>query len=273
MSTVGEDSADSKATTVRLPERAEGDARSTATPRSEQLDADEVALRLRMDRAFRSQRPSGVAFDFMAEPGPRQPEDPRPLQSDVDKAAVTAWLQRPLEWDATAMWAWGLPPLWYSALRWWVLKDGSYSEEMLLDVAATETLDLVWLSTTRVSLYMLSASGQEYVIDMTTIVCAGMEIAMAAAWEGKGIMRPRPTAVAWDGSRAPGRANTPPRIQRGVAVPAASDVFVSPSGGEDAMTGRGSPSLTSEKQDGSLGSRVAAGRDRRVQEMTDRLLV
>jgi hypothetical protein len=151
MSTAGEDSrsGDSKATTVPLPGRDEEDDRSTAMPRPEQLDADEAALRLRLVRAFRSQRPSGVGFGVMVEPGPSQSKELMPLQSDADKADLRDWLQRPLEWDAKAMWAWGLPPRWYSALRWWVLKDGSYSEEMLLDVAETKTLDLVWLSNTR----------------------------------------------------------------------------------------------------------------------------
>jgi hypothetical protein len=75
MSTVGEDSQSggSKATTVPLPERDEEDDRSTATPRPEQLDADDAALRLSQE--FRSQRPRGMDVDFLAEPGPSQPAD------------------------------------------------------------------------------------------------------------------------------------------------------------------------------------------------------
>jgi hypothetical protein len=203
--------------------------------------------------------------------GPSQPADPVPLQSDEDKSNFKDWLQRPEEWDATATWAWGLPSQWYSALRWWVLKDGSCSEYMLLDVAETETLDLVWLSTTRVSLYMTRTSGTAYIRDITAPVCAGMKLAMAAAWEGKGNRRPRPTAAESDVSRSPGSARTPTRLQQGRAA-REDPGMASPLHGEEALTGRGSPSLTSEEQDGSMGSRVAAGRDRRIQETTDRLL-
>jgi hypothetical protein len=80
-------------------------------------------------------------------------------------------------------------------MQWWVLRDGSYTDSTLLHVACPQTLDLVWLSTTKVDLYLTDDSGDDYTVSITREVCEGMELVMAAAWEGKGTMRPRPTAV------------------------------------------------------------------------------
>jgi hypothetical protein len=122
MSTAGEGSisVNSKATTVPLPRTEEGGAGSTATPRPEQLDAEEAVLPsvLRLFQEFRSQRPRGVDFDFDSEPGPHQPAVPVPLQSAADALDFKDWLRRPEEWETTATWAWGLPVRWYSALQW-----------------------------------------------------------------------------------------------------------------------------------------------------------
>jgi hypothetical protein len=130
-------------------------------------------------------------------------------------------------------------------------------------VAETETLDLVWLSTTRVHLFLTRALGGEYVRDITAQICAGLEIAMTAAWEGKGDRRPRPTVGDRDASL--GSASSPTRTQQRAVSQEEPQRAYDPTGG-------GSPSLTSEEQEESTGSRAAAAQDRRVQETTERLL-